>query len=429
MKLAILGTDSYILHLASAARLAEHEIVWLGDVRAQDVAAIGSLAAGLVDRAAEWELLLDRGIADAVLAGTGTSTSELRAERIKRLAAEGVPLLVVQPAFDSVLPYYEVDMIRRESGAIVQHYNPLMGHPLVVDIDRWLREGHPAVGPIHQVSCERRVAGAGREEVLAHFARDAELLAAVAGDVKRITAIGPASDGTSFASLQVQMTSGASASLRWSVGFAAAGAVVLEMSLLGEKGVIKIHIADGPQNGVPIWQLETIGDNSLKQQQVAEYDPAGAAIVRLSVAVDIPRAERRPGVSTWDAATRAMEVVDAAELSLQKGRTIEVFQQQLTERLAFRGTMAAIGCGLLLVAFAAVVVATLLGGLNFFGTGAHEPGINGAEEGTRLIPFWSLALLAVLAFFLLLQVVPFLARKPDLNGAESQAGLPTKRDS
>ena len=93
-----------------------------------------------------------------------------------------------------------------------------------------------------------------------------------------------------------------------------------------------------------------------------------------------------------------MEVVDAVELSLQKGRTIEVFQQQLTEQLAFRGTMAALGCGLLLLVFFGVIGVAMLGG----------------AEGVmrqRLAPAWPIILLAVLAFFLLLQAVPLLAQK------------------
>ena len=120
--------------------------------------------------------------------------------------------------------------------------------------------------------------------------------------------------------------------------------------------------------------------------------------------------ERGAG-STWDAATRAMEVVDAATLSLQKGRTIEVFQQQLTERLAFRGTMAAMGCGLLLMAFMVLVAVGIFGGI---------------EGGQRrhLIESWSLVLLALLAFFLLLQAVPFLAGKKRRDQAEPPAPGP-----
>ena len=111
-----------------------------------------------------------------------------------------------------------------------------------------------------------------------------------------------------------------------------------------------------------------------------------------------------------------MEVVDAAELSLQKGRTIEVFQQQLTERLAFRGTMAAMGCGLLLVAFMVLVGVGIFGGVEGLGR-------------RQLVNSWSLVLLAVLAFFLLLQAVPFLAGKSDRNRGEPQAKPPNERAS
>src|SRR6476620_10636405 len=151
MKLAILGTDSDILQLAAAARSERHEIVWLGDVGTEDAAPLYSIAPGMVDRGGEWELLLDRAISDAVLVGHGTASNELRAERVKRLATEGMPLVLVHPAFQSVLTYHGVDMTRRETGAIVQHYNPLMGHPVAAEAAGWVRNGHPTIGPIHQL--------------------------------------------------------------------------------------------------------------------------------------------------------------------------------------------------------------------------------------------------------------------------------------
>lgn len=399
MKLAILGTDSDILQLAAAARSERHEIVWLGDLRPDDAAAMSSLAAGLHDRGSEWELLLDRAMADGVLIGRGVVSNELRAERVKRLATEGMPLLIVHPAFESVLTYYEVDMTRRETGAIVQHYNPLIGHIVAMEAAQWMRSGHPTVGPIHQLSCERQVTVASREVVLAHLARDIELLAAVAGDIRRVTAIGPTSDGASYASLQIQMMATLAPSLRWSVGYATTGAAKLEMALHGESGIVVIRVIDGIKNDPPIWQLETSEDGAPNNHELERYDPAHAAIRRLAAALaDSQTLAARNLHSTWDAATRAMEVVDAADLSLQKGRTIEVFQQQLTERLAFRGTMAAIGCGLLFVAFLVLVGVGIFGGLEGIGR-------------QHLVASWSLILLAVLAFFLLLQAVPFLAKK------------------
>src|SRR2546426_11814754 len=120
-------------------------------------------------------------------------------------------------------------MVRRESLGIVQQYNPLIGHAVPGDVARWRSAGHPTLGQIHQLSCERRVAVASREEVLAHFARDAELLAAVAGNIHRVTAIGPSDRAGSFASLQMQLVADAGASLRWSVGYSAGSGDGIEM--------------------------------------------------------------------------------------------------------------------------------------------------------------------------------------------------------
>jgi hypothetical protein len=416
MKLAILGTDSDILQLAAAAQSERHEIVWIGDIRLEDTAALTSMGR-LVDRGSEWELLLDRAIADAVLVGRGTASNELRAERVKRLATEGMPLVIVHPAFESVLTCYEVDMIRRETGALVQHYNPLMGHPVAVEAAAWVRNSHPAIGPIHQISCERHVTVAARDDVLAHLARDVELLAAVAGDIRRVTAIGPAVGSASYASLQIQMTTDTAPTLRWSVGYATAGTAKLEMALHGEHGNVVIRILNGTKLQPPVWQMETSENGDRDHASLEDYAPALAAVRRLSDAVaDSQALADRNLYSTWDAATRAMEVVDAAELSLQKGRTVEVFQQQLTEQLAFRGTMAALGCGLLLLAFLVLVGVGIVGGIEGIGR-------------RQLVTSWSVVLLAVLAFFLLLQAVPFLAGKSDRASTETQAKPPHDRNA
>jgi hypothetical protein len=233
--------------------------------------------------------------------------------------------------------------------------------------------------------------------VLTHLARDAEFLAAVAGDIRRVTAIGPALNDSSYASLQIQMNSSAAASVRWAIGYAKAGANRLELALRGEYGIAIIRVAD-TGNDEQTWLLDVDGPDAPVNETLDVNKPANAAIDRLAESLSQSQTGGSAGASTWDAATRAMEVVDAAELSLQKGRTIEVFQQQLTERLAFRGTMAAIGCGLIIVAFLAVVAVGLLGG----------------AEGIvkqKIAPSWSIVLLAVLAFFLLLQAVPFLTLK------------------
>ncbi len=400
MNLAILGTDTNVLRLAAAAIGEGHAIVWLGEVRPEDVDDAARLLPGLTDQAAEWEVVLDRGTADAVLVGRGNAPSELRAEQLKRLAAEAMPMLVVHPACESVLPYYEVDMTRREMGGIVRHFNPVAGHPIFADLAAWVRDGHPAIGAIYQVTCERRVSDSSRATVICHLARDVETLAAVAGDIRRTSAIGPAIGQHSFASLQVQMTCDGPASARWSVGSLVHADYGMVVSLIGERGTVSLHVLENDRLLEPAeWELETVQADEQDRQTLEAYDSARHAIRQLEQAILETNAERRQSASTWNAATRAMEVVDAVELSLEKGRTIDVHQQQLTEKLAFRGTMSAIGCGLLLVGFVVFVVVSL------FGTAE-------GKDRPQLILSWPFFLLAVLALFLVLQFAPLLiARK------------------
>jgi hypothetical protein len=400
MKFAILGTDADVIELAISARNAGHAVVWLGDVRTEDVATICPLALDPTDRVADWELLLGQGVVDGVIVGRGSAAKELRAEQLKRLVTEAIPLLVVHPVLESVLPFYEIDMGRRETSAIVQHFNPLAGHEVWKQLGGWVRGGHPIIGTIHQVTCERRASSPSRESVLCHLARDIEVLATVAGDIRRVSAIGPATSDASFASLQVQLTAANVPSLRWAVGSIAAAAPNLQIVLLGEQGTVTVREIGSVSEKSRLF-METTSGTETKSQELTQATPADAAVALFSTAIASNNASERAANSTWEVATRDMEVVDAVELSLQKGRTIEVFQQQLTEKLAFRGTMAAFGCGLLLVAFFAVVIIAILG----------------AAEGIdvrKTASGWSFLLLAALAFFLLLQAVPMLAQKRTL---------------
>ena len=397
MKLAVLGTDDDVLRLMAAAVSQGHNITWIGDLRAADERAASRFTPRLMDRASEWEIVLDQAIADAVLVGRGTAADDLRAEQLKRLAAEAMPLLAVHPAVDSVLPYYEIDMARRETGGIVRHYNPQAGHPVAIELAAWMREGHPAVGAIHQLTCERRVASPDRKAAMRCLARDIELLAMVAGPIRRVTAIGPRPSDSSFASLQVQMMCDGPASLRWSVGSPTRSGEALRLALVGDRGALNIVVPDeGSPDGDWTWQIEIADGSQSDRVPLASFDAADEAIEQLAASVSQSDDRENSERSTWEAATQAMEVVDAIELSLQKGRTIDVHQQQLTERLAFRGTMAALGCALLLGGFVVTVLVTLLAGA-------------AGGAGRRIVLSWPIVLLAVLACFLLLQAVPLLA--------------------
>lgn len=435
MRLAVLGTDPDLLALVAAATADTHRIVWLGDVRPDEAAGLRDLLPAAPSPSANWEVLLDHATTDAVLVGRGTADDELRAEQLRRLVAEAVPLLAVHPAVLSVLVYYELDMLRRETGGILRHYNPFVDHPSISDLARCVRDGHDAIGPVFQVSCTRHVAGASREAVLGNLARDVELLAAVAGPIHQVSAVGPRTTGASYASLQVQMSTPSPATLRWSVAPTAGAASGIELTLIGERGTMtwrqvedspwrksrvesqirrggsqesrvedheptfdfQLSTPDAPHVTLPPHDAPLAAIRDLADAASSSTAPASESELPAPSGPPLPAPRSLlPALSTWDKATQAMEVVDAVELSLQKGRTIEVHQQHLTEQLAFRGTMAAFGCGLLSVGTLIIIVAALLGHV---------------ESIFR----WLLGLLAV---FLILQVVPFLvskAKQPSTN--------------
>jgi hypothetical protein len=396
MKLAVLGTDADVIQLLTAAGSLGHEIAWLGDVRPNDQETLRRLIFTAQDDAAHWELLLG-GITDAVVVGCGTAPAGVREEQLKRLVAAAIPLLIVQPTGHSVLTYYELDMISRETGSVLRHYNPLIGHPAIREMCGWIDSGHPSVGPIQQVACEHQLRDSQRRLVTNRLTRDVELIAAVAGDIRQVSAVGPRDADASYASLQVQFATSRISSLRWAIRPPSDLDRAIELSLVGRDGTVTLMLpSDMVESEQNTWQLVTVVGGEREVQCLEHFDPARVAIQQLAEAVTEPDAAQRGAVSSWPAATQAMEVVDAVELSLQKGRTIPVHPQQLTEQLAFRGMMSAIGCGILMLAFVLLFV------VGFFGD------VLGQGFARRAWPF---VLLALLAVFLLLQTVPWLATK------------------
>jgi predicted dehydrogenase len=406
MKLAVLGTDADLLALIEAALAAGHQIVWLGDVRPEDANAAQQLIPGLAI-SGDWESLLDHGLVDAVLVGRGTVVDDIKAERLKRFVADAVPTLIVHPATLSVLPFYELDMGRRGSHAIVRHFNPLVGNPALAEMSGWVKSGDSEIGLIHQVTCQRFSADCSREAVLRHLARDVELLRSVAGEVRSVGAVGPRDAvprdaDASYASLQVQLSGKASATYRWSVVPAPGAVSRVELTLVGERGTTTLRL---PQDRTPsdvgrqddTSEIQTDVGGRREARPLASWNAARVAIDALAAALPANGTAESAAASTWQVATASMEIVDAIELSLQKGRTIEVYPQRLTEQLAFRGTMAAFGCGLLFLGLLILVVA----------------GVLGDALNIPLMHYWPWALLAVLAVFLLLQTVPWLAGKGD----------------
>jgi signal peptide peptidase SppA len=161
-------------------------------------------------------------------------------------------------------------------------------------------------------------------------------------------------------------------------------------------GAGRIIATRGSRTG-SIGVVQAVVDNS------AALDKAGIKVEVFSVGKY--KAMGAPGTPLTDD-QRELISSNLAEIAgefhaavLAKGRAIDLHQEEFSELGTFRGTMASLGCGIILAALVLVVMAALVGGL------AHEFGwgFGGWLAGT-----WPIVALAALGGFLLLQLLPLL---------------------
>jgi hypothetical protein len=340
--------------------------------------------------------LFDPATAEAVIVGRGEAPEELRARQVQELVKLGRPALAIHPLFDSVLSYFEVDMARGESGCVLDHYNPLAEVPVAQLMDNWIRDGHPELGAVEQVVATRTLSDRSRSRVLWHFERDVELLDHIAGPLDKLGA--HAADGDAdYSALSVQLSGQRRVPVRWAV----------EPPSSRPELHVTLICADGRFHATLDAEARTVHLTEQRAGQTTdagtiEWDAARSVVERFAADVSSGRAD-----STWPAALRAMELADTIEIALRRGRMIDVHHQELTEQLAFKGTMAAVGCGVLAAVVPVVLAAALFAG----------------QFGAPVGQFVPHLLLGILALFLLLQLLPRL-----LYGKPPQRDAPASED-
>lgn len=386
MKIALLGIDPESLPLLDAAARLGHSIVWCSDPSDKIDAAELPLADD-----SQFRELFDSQLADVVIVGVGRQNEEVRVEQIKELVKAGQTLLLVHPVTSSVLAYHEIDLARTESEAVVQIYNPLVATPAVEMLRHDVGGQDERLGPIEQIVAERRLGDRSRPEVLWHFARDVQLLAKLGGRFDRLGSHGIDADDLAYGALAVQLAGPSRVPVRWSVAPGDASPR-LQVTLIGQRG--RIH-AEFDEHGLPA-TCELVVDDVRTPLAVEAGDPAEVTLAELARIV-----KGKSDGSNFLAALEAMELTDTIEISLRRGRMIDVHHQQLTEELAFKGTMSAVGCGALLVLPPLMLAAGWL---------AEQLGIP-----LPIARSWALILGVVLALFVALQALPklFLGEKPN----------------
>ncbi|MFM8707664.1 MAG: hypothetical protein ACKOHK_06180 [Planctomycetia bacterium] len=410
MKLGLLGIDDRIAETVAAAAARGDTIAI-----ACDLPAAGPLAAAVaadVPRDPSWQSLLDPRVCDAVLVGRD-GWSDSRADGVRALVQAGRTLLLSHPLTLSMLWAYELDMIRGDSAARLIPFLPDRLHPFIRRLQERIEAalaGASQLGTIETITMERRLADRSRDAVLRAVAVDADLVRVLAGDPSRLSTLGAADADAAWNTLAVGFTGPTQIPVRWQV--VRGDRPGLRIALVGSEGSLAVDIPDAAvpppdRDRASAWTWTEDGTETVT------FDPAGVMLDvlndRLAPAAVAP--------ATWSDAARAIELAETVPRSLAKGRAIDLHQEEFSELGTFRGTMASLGCGLVLAALFVLVLATLVGGI------AREAGW---EWGERIAGIWPQVVLAVLGLFLALQILPLLVggSQPGTTKNPPPAGSP-----
>jgi predicted dehydrogenase len=394
MKLAILGADRQTLAIARAIVADDsvqhdaYQLVACAETNSGPYAASFDAfrpVRGVVDN---WEALLDTSWLDAVIVSYDAD-EDRRAEQLRKFAQVGVPTLVAHPLFISMLVYYELDMIRRESGTVMLPYLPERLHPAIGELMSRLATDQPgSIGRLEQTALERHLVQRDPAAIKAQFARDVDVLQCLAGDLTHLGAMAGGSK-TSYESLNVQMSGPSGVLARWSVAPAAdTDSARLILVAPGGRAVLAMPTEGG------IWNLELEIAGQRADRQWPQWNGPRAALEQLRAAI-----AGQPVQLDWLDAARSIELTQTIDRSLARGRTIELHHEEYNEASAFKSTMAASGCGLLLA-----------GLLLLLAIGVVEDLGRAVKLQLPLLAHWPYLLLAVLSLFLLLQLLLFLLR-------------------
>lgn len=383
MKFALLGLDAETRAIALEAQSnSRHELAGAYDIPESGRAGLRLPVGG------KWEELLS-GIADVVIVARGED-EELTAERLRKLVQVGVPAAISHPALSSMLVYYELDMIRQSTNSLMI---PLVGDRWrqgVGDLAEILRNPASGLGPLEQVTIERGAKDRSRRETLWRLARDLETIDELFGEMTRVNAMAPGGKEPNFAALGVQLSGPSGVLARWSIG-PPSDAEGLRVRVAGIGGDATLWLPDGADGTLvakhdcaAVAALETRISGRTERR---EYSSERFAVVALA---QIERAlASGKSVPDWPTVCRGMELADAVERSVAKGRTIELYYEEHTEQATFKGIMSAVGCLLLCLATLLIMGSILVE--RVFDLRAF-----------RFLPYLLLGLLGV---FLLLQVL------------------------
>ncbi len=280
------------------------------------------------------EALAIAGVEAAVVGGE----PEFRAEALRRVAAVGLPALVLHPPGPNADPYYQVALSRAETGALVVPALPLRLHPGVEALREALNRGELGGSPLLRAEVTGHEPGA--DLVLDAFAVGVDAVRALLGEVDAVTATGEPPGDRPTVDLLVQLRAPQSRRAEIRASGRPDGPARLE--LIGPETSIALEY--DPEFEGPARLVRRSASGATSVEEMPPWDGRAALLDVLDRAA---RSGDEPSPGLLDG-TRAMELAEAAGRSLRKGRTVDLHYEEMTEAGNFRSVMTSLGCLLLL---------------------------------------------------------------------------------
>ena len=307
---------------------------------------------------------------------------EIRAEALRRVAAAGLPAICLHPPGPDSEAYYQVAMSRSETGAVLIPDLPARLHPGVALVRQaiWGDE----IGAFRGLRIEMGVDPTEGDLTRHAFARVVDVVRSLLGEIEAVTATGDPPGDAPDQSLVVQLR--AARSRRAEVRITAGPIEPLRIFLTGETCSLTLTLPDDESATL----VRRASDGGETARDLPPWDPYAAILGVLESAIAGQTAH--PDLTDG---TRAMELSEAVARSLRRGRTVDLYYEEISEIGTFKSVMTSIGCALLLAILIVLPIA-----------------LAGPAIGIRWTIYIAYLIPPVLVVFIFMQLLRFAVRNP-----------------
>ena len=322
---------------------------------------------------------------DAIVVG---GPLESRGEWLRRAAAEGFAIIAIHPPGPDSEAYYQVSLSREETGATIVPDTPLRLHPALKAFRQALLAGE--IGTFRGLRLEASSAAMGTSLVRVEFARGVDSVRAILGEIDALTANGDPPGEDPDLELVVHLRT--ATSQRAEVRIHSDRSTGMRLALVGSLGSLNLEF--DPRAPQQARLIRHIAERTAEPVEFPRWDPHEAILAVLTSSLARRETGELPSPNLLDG-TRAMELSEAVNRSLRRGRTVELHYESISEEANFKSIMTSTGC---LIFLAMLIVLPL------------------AMAGPPLGIPWTLyipyLILPALVLFMILQALKLAIRRP-----------------